>query len=57
MKQFLTIAALAQLLGVSERTVRRRVKQIPEAATLNDGRTKRYCVEDYIEQVNRRARA
>jgi len=56
MNEYETISSLAQRLGISERTVRRRLKENPEVATLNDGRVKRFRVSDYIERVNRRAR-
>lgn len=54
MKEFLTKKELAGRLKVSVRTIDRRLRENPAVATLNDGRTKRFCVEDYVNAVNRR---
>ena len=55
-REFETISGLAQRLGISERTIYRRLRESPEVAVLNDGRIKRFRVEDYIRVCNRRKR-
>ena len=56
--EYLTKKALAERLGISTRTINRRLKENPNVATLHDGRIIRFRVEDYIRACNeRRARA
>ena len=56
MKEYETISGLAERLGISKRTIYRRLKENPNVATLNDGRVKRFKVEDFIRECNRRER-
>lgn len=55
--EYLTKKALAERLGVSVSTINRRLRENPEVATVHDGRIIRFRIQDYIEAVNRRARA
>ena len=54
MDEYLTKKALAERLGISVRTINRRLKENPGVATLNDGRIIRFRLEDYIRACNER---